>query len=233
MIFEDGFVHADLHPGNILLTADDRVVLIDLGMVSEIPADLLRPWVETFVALSSRDGALAARLFYGYAPSVGGTDYAAFERDVVSFLDQLYGKRLGEVEVSVAVSGMMNVLRKHRVQIDPSFTVVNIAAGGRGARQTARPSHRFGAARPALLTRAMLTSPSRVRRCARAGSRRARRRLTSTARVRHSNVVVGAELRRAPPSSRSSRSLHSIRKRPPQGSSVRTSRSSCFRGPAG
>lgn len=127
MIFTDGFVHADLHPGNIILTRDDRVVLIDLGMVTEIPGDLLRPWVETFVALSQQNGQNAARIFYGYAPSVGKTDYRRFERDVVSFLGGLYGKRLGEVEVSVAVSGMMNVLRKHHVQIDPTFTVVNIA----------------------------------------------------------------------------------------------------------
>jgi ubiquinone biosynthesis protein len=127
MIFTDGFVHADLHPGNIILTPDDRVVLIDLGMVSEIPRELLRPWVETFVALSQRNGAECARLFYVHAPTVGGTDFAAFERDVVTFLSGLYDKKLGDVEVSVAVSGMMNILRRHRVQIDPSFTVVNIA----------------------------------------------------------------------------------------------------------
>jgi predicted unusual protein kinase regulating ubiquinone biosynthesis (AarF/ABC1/UbiB family) len=34
---------------------------------------------------------------------------------------------LAEVEVSAAVSGMMNLLRQHRVQIDPVFTVVNVA----------------------------------------------------------------------------------------------------------
>jgi ubiquinone biosynthesis protein len=128
MIFEDGFVHADLHPGNIILTPDDRVVLIDLGMVSEIPRDLLRPWVETFLALSQQNGAECARLFYTHAPTVGNTDYEAFERDVIQYLERgVYGKRLGEVEVSKVVSGMMNILRRHRVQIDPAFTVVNIA----------------------------------------------------------------------------------------------------------
>jgi ubiquinone biosynthesis protein len=127
MVFKDGFVHADLHPGNILLTNDDRVVLIDLGLVTEIPLDLRKPWIETFVALSQRDGAACARLFYGYAPSVGATRYAAFERDVVEFLGRLYGKNLGEVEVGDAVSGMMNILRRHQVQVDPSFTVVHVA----------------------------------------------------------------------------------------------------------
>lgn len=127
MTFNDGFVHADLHPGNIILTRDERVVLIDLGMVTEIPRDLLRPWVETFIALTQQDGARAASVFYGYAPSVGCKDYAAFEAEVVTYLSQLYGKTLGDIEVSEAVGGMMNVLRKHRIQIDPNFTVVNLA----------------------------------------------------------------------------------------------------------
>jgi ubiquinone biosynthesis protein len=127
MVFQDGFVHADLHPGNIFLTDDDRVVLIDLGMVTEIPPDLRRPWVETFLALSRTDGPKAAELFYGYAPSVGDTRYAEFEADVSVALGKLAGKSLGEVEVGQAVSGMMNVLRKHHVQVDPTFTVVHIA----------------------------------------------------------------------------------------------------------
>lgn len=161
MIFSDGFVHADLHPGNIILTPDDRVVLVDLGLVTEIPQDLLRPWVETFVALSQRDGALAARLFYTYAPTVGATDYAAFERDVIEFLDKLYGKTLGEVEVSQAVSGMMNVLRKHRVQIDPSFTVVNIALlVAEGLGKQLDPSIDLVPLAQPYLTEAMLTAPA-------------------------------------------------------------------------
>lgn len=127
MVFLDGFVHADLHPGNIILTPDDRVVLIDLGMVTEIPPDLMRVWVETFIALSQNDGATAARLFYGYAPTVGAMRYADFEREVSEQLGRLHGKSLGEVEVGEAVSGMMNVLRRHQVKVDPSFTVVHIA----------------------------------------------------------------------------------------------------------
>ena len=127
MVFIDGFVHADLHPGNIILASDERVVLLDFGVVSEIPADLLRPWAETFLALAQQDGAAAARLFYSYAPSVGSVDYAAFERDVIAHFRTLYGKKLSEVEVSEAVSGMMNILRRHRVEVDATFTVVNIA----------------------------------------------------------------------------------------------------------
>jgi ubiquinone biosynthesis protein len=127
MVFDDGFVHADMHPGNILLSRDGRVTLIDLGLVAEVPDDMRRPWIETFVALSTQDGARAARLLHGYAPSVGTVDYAAFERDVVAHMATFHGKPLAEIEVSQVLAGMMNILRRHRVQIDPVFTVVNVA----------------------------------------------------------------------------------------------------------
>jgi ubiquinone biosynthesis protein len=127
MIFRDGFVHADLHPGNVLLTDDGKVVLIDLGMVATIPGEMIRPWVETNLALAQQDGAKAAQLFYGYAPSVGTKDYARYEAEVVRYFEGYYGKNLGDVEVSEVVSGILNILRKHRVMVDPVFTVVNVS----------------------------------------------------------------------------------------------------------
>lgn len=126
MVFSDGFVHADMHPGNILLMEDGTLVFIDLGMVAEIPPDLMRPWIDTFQALGANDGKAAARLFYSFSPSVGTKDYAAYERDTVAFFERFENKRLGEVEVSEVVGGMMNVLRRHRIQVEPIFTVVNL-----------------------------------------------------------------------------------------------------------
>ncbi|MCA9520480.1 MAG: AarF/ABC1/UbiB kinase family protein [Myxococcales bacterium] len=127
MVFLDGFVHADLHPGNIVLTASDEVVLIDLGMVAEIPQDMLRPWIETFAALAQQDGRKAARMLYGYSPSVRIPDYAAYEREVESYFERFYGLTVGQVEISTAVGGVLALLRRHRIKVDPVFTVVNIA----------------------------------------------------------------------------------------------------------
>lgn len=127
MVFRDGFVHADMHPGNILLTPDEKVVLIDLGMIATIPGEMIRPWVEANLALAMQDGRKAASMFYRYSPSVSTSDYPKFESEVMAFFQNLYGKSLGDVEVSEVVSGIMNILRRHGVKIDPAFTVVNVS----------------------------------------------------------------------------------------------------------
>lgn len=127
MVFLDGFVHADMHPGNILYAKSGEIFLIDLGLVAEIPVPMRKPWTETFVAVATGDGPRAAELFYGYAPVVHGTDFAAFRRDITAHLDRLKGRPLHELEVTEAVGGAMAILRRHRVQVDPVFTVVQLA----------------------------------------------------------------------------------------------------------
>lgn len=126
MVFVDGFVHADLHPGNIILTDDGRVVMIDLGLVAEIPAELMRPWLQTFTALAQQNGAEVARLLYVHAPEVGELDYQAYEAECVAWFARWAGKPIGEIETSVVVTGVMSILRRYRIRIDPSFTVVHL-----------------------------------------------------------------------------------------------------------
>lgn len=127
MVFKDAFVHADMHPGNIILTKDGGVVLIDLGLVARIPDDMRRPFIETFVAMSQYDGEGAARLFYGHAPAVGTSDYRTFERELTAHFESMRGKPLGEMEAADVLARTMEILRRHRIQVDPVFTVVNLA----------------------------------------------------------------------------------------------------------
>jgi ubiquinone biosynthesis protein len=127
MVFVDGFVHADLHPGNIIFTPDGGLVLIDLGLVAEIRPELMRPWLETFFALGSRNGAEVARLLYVHAPHVGVVDYCRYIDECVAWFARFEGKPLGEIETSVLVTGVMNILRRHRVRVDARFTTVHVA----------------------------------------------------------------------------------------------------------
>lgn len=160
MVFTDGFVHADLHPGNIILTDDGRVVMIDLGLVAEIPAELMRPWLQTFTALAQQNGAEVARLLYVHSPEVGDIDYRAYEADCVAWFARWAGKPLGEIETSVVVTGVMNILRRYRIRIDPSFTVVHLAVlVAEGLGKQLDPSLDIVSLAFPVLARAMLTAP--------------------------------------------------------------------------
>jgi predicted unusual protein kinase regulating ubiquinone biosynthesis (AarF/ABC1/UbiB family) len=61
------------------------------------------------------------------SPSRRIPDFAGFEAAVVAFVQKYNGKRLGEVQVSLVFMDMMNILRRFRVRVNPTFTLVNIA----------------------------------------------------------------------------------------------------------
>ena len=55
-IIVDGFVHADPHPGNIHVTADDKVALMDLGMVAKFSAKIQEKIMMLLVGMTKKDG---------------------------------------------------------------------------------------------------------------------------------------------------------------------------------
>jgi ubiquinone biosynthesis protein len=132
MIFEDGFVHADLHPGNIFITADDKLALLDLGLVGELDEPHRKAFARFFAAWAQRDGDTMAHVMYEMSANAEGDGKRAeaFERyraAIIEFVGRYWGQRLGEVQVGKVLLDMLGILRKHRVRMNPSFTIVNIA----------------------------------------------------------------------------------------------------------
>ena len=138
MIFEDGFVHADLHPGNIFITPDDKIALLDLGLVGELDEPHRRGLTRFFAAWAQRDGDTMAHLMYQMSananPDVAKTgtpaERAAFERyrsAIIEFVGRYWGQRMGEVQMGKVLFDMLGILRRHRVRVNPTFTIVNIA----------------------------------------------------------------------------------------------------------
>lgn len=127
MIFEDGFVHADLHPGNIFITRDQRVAILDLGFIGQLDPRHREGFARYFAAFASGDGVTMARLMAEMSPSRQVLDYPGFERAVTDFVRRYHGLRLGEVQVSAVFLDMLNILRRFRVRVNPTFTLVNIA----------------------------------------------------------------------------------------------------------
>ncbi|WP_051510282.1 ABC1 kinase family protein [Intrasporangium oryzae] len=98
MILVDGALHADPHPGNVLLTDDGRLALIDFGMVATVPRRVQDKIVKLLLALSDGDGEEAALVLAEMGHPLAGYDAARF-RDDVSHLVSSAVALGGEVEV--------------------------------------------------------------------------------------------------------------------------------------
>jgi ubiquinone biosynthesis protein len=129
MIFEDGFVHADLHPGNIFITADQKLALLDLGLVGELDGPHRRSFARFFAAWAQRDGDTMARLLYSMSSADPRDEHAQerFRSAIIEFVGRYWGQRLGEVQVGKVLFDMFAILRRHRIRMNPAFTIVNIA----------------------------------------------------------------------------------------------------------
>lgn len=127
MVFADGFVHADLHPGNILVDKDGKVVILDLGLTAELDEAARRAFAQFFAGWAGGDGKVMARLMSELSPSSKVADYEAYEREVMEFVGRYIGKPLGEVQVSTVAFDMMHILRRHRVRVNPVYTMCNVA----------------------------------------------------------------------------------------------------------
>ncbi len=127
MIFEDGFVHADLHPGNIFVTPEGKVALLDLGLTAELDDTHRQVFAQFFAAWSQRDAKTMAHLMVEFSPGAEVRDYPTFEAEVGHFLERFLGKSLSEVGVSEVVFDMLRILQRHRIRANPNFTMCNIA----------------------------------------------------------------------------------------------------------
>ncbi len=127
MVFDDGFVHADLHPGNLLVDKLGKVVILDLGLTAELDDAARRAFAQFFGSWAGRDGTVMARLMAQLSPSAKVRDYPRYEREVIEFVGRYHGKALGEMQVATIALDMMNILRRHRVRLNPVYTMASVS----------------------------------------------------------------------------------------------------------
>ena len=82
MIYQDGFFHADLHPGNLLILPGPKVGFIDLGMVGQLDNELRRTLLYFYYSLVMGDAENAARYLAAVAQPGDGGDPVGFRREV-------------------------------------------------------------------------------------------------------------------------------------------------------
>lgn len=145
MIFEDGFFHADPHPGNLFVESASRIALIDFGMVGEIDNELQGHLGKLLLAISVDDPDRIARALLELSINRPTTDRGRLRQDVLRFMRLYQGRPLGEIEISPLVTQMLALLRNHHLQLPSEIAMLTkmiFMTEGLGARLN--PSFNLG-----------------------------------------------------------------------------------------
>jgi ubiquinone biosynthesis protein len=130
MVFEDGFFHADPHPGNIIILgpAEDPVIgLIDLGMVGRLSPELRNKTVDLMVAAARKDGLAVADALYAIGRPTAKVDMSAFRAEVSLLSERYIGLALKEIELSALIRDLVSAALKYKLEIPTDFMMVGKA----------------------------------------------------------------------------------------------------------
>jgi len=127
MIFEDGFFHADPHPGNIIVlgTPEDPIVgLIDLGMVGRLSPELRDATIDMMVAAVRKDTYAVADALYAIGKPTRKVDMREYRGEVSLLAEKYLGRPLKEIELSALIRDLVQGAMKYGLEIPPDFMMV-------------------------------------------------------------------------------------------------------------
>jgi ubiquinone biosynthesis protein len=126
-IFEDGFFHADPHPGNVIVLGEgDACVLglIDLGMVGRLSPRLRDLTIDLMVAASRSDYEAIADALYAIGTPSRRVELTAFHADVAHLSERYLGRALKDIEASVFIRDLLRLSAKYGLEIPTDFVLV-------------------------------------------------------------------------------------------------------------
>ncbi|HLN81424.1 MAG TPA: AarF/ABC1/UbiB kinase family protein, partial [Thermoanaerobaculia bacterium] len=123
-ILIDGFFHADPHPGNVFLTDDGRVALIDLGMVGWISSAMQENLLKLLLAISEGKGEEAAERAAEIGEKLETFDETEFRRRVVELVGEYQNARLEQIQVGRVVMEVSQVSAAAGMRLPPELTML-------------------------------------------------------------------------------------------------------------
>jgi len=116
-IFEHGFFHADPHPGNIYVLADNMICYLDYGMMGRIDRQSREDAAELIHALSRGDESKTMHALLKLVEYDQQPDLRTLERDVADFAGHHLYKPLKEIDIGKLLQELLELLSRHRLAI--------------------------------------------------------------------------------------------------------------------
>jgi ubiquinone biosynthesis protein len=120
----DGVFHCDPHPGNIMLTADGRLALMDFGMVGRFDAGQKDKMILLLLAFSERLGERVAGTYLDMVEIPKSFDRRAFTQDVSALVSRYHDLSGGRMALGTALLDLTRVANRHRTPVPTSLTLL-------------------------------------------------------------------------------------------------------------
>jgi ubiquinone biosynthesis protein len=134
--FRDGFFHADMHPGNILVAPDGRYVALDFGIMGTLSDRDRNYLAQNFLAFFNRDYKRVAQAHVdaGWVPP--GTRIDEFEAAVRAVCEPIFDRPLKEIYFGRVLLRLFQTARRFNLEVQPQLvmlqkTLLNIEGLGR------------------------------------------------------------------------------------------------------
>ena len=135
-VFRDGFFHADMHPGNILVAPNGQYVALDFGIMGSLTETDKQYLARNFIAFFRRDYRRVAEVHVesGWAPP--GTRIEEFETAIRAVCEPIFDKPLKEISFGKVLLRLFQTSRRFNIEIQPQLvllqkTLLNIEGLGR------------------------------------------------------------------------------------------------------
>ncbi len=129
MIFEDGFFHADPHPGNLFVMKDGRIGIIDFGIVGWLTSEMIENIAKTFLALLNRNYDRLVDLYMDLGIVTDEVNVeifrSEFKTDLIYLLEPLYDVTISEVNFPEYLEALTHLVVKHGLKLPSDLLLMD------------------------------------------------------------------------------------------------------------
>jgi ubiquinone biosynthesis protein len=137
MIVEDGFFHADPHPGNVFYLPEHRLAFIDFGMVGHLSMRRRQQLLKLLLGLVQRQPQTVVDVLLEWTRDGQAVPAEKLENDLEAFIDQYHGLQLSELSLGQMLLDVTTILRENHLALPPDLallikTFITLEGLGRG-----------------------------------------------------------------------------------------------------
>lgn len=123
-IFIDGFFHADPHPGNIFILPNNAIAFVDFGIVGRLDEDTRDSIVNLLIATSMKNVNGILKELEKLGSFTGEKPIQDFKYEVNDFIERYYDIPLKQIDISLILPQVVNLMIRHKLKIPSQFHVL-------------------------------------------------------------------------------------------------------------